>query len=498
MTTRDGHSELYLMNPDGLNVVRLTPTIAISVGHPAWSRDGAHIAFNCQVDNGNADICSINPDGTGFARLTTDLASEGEPTWSPDGQNIAFSSSQYGIAVMNADGSDVRQLGAGVSGEGLAWSPDGAQIAFYTTTFNSDGDPYFEIDLMQADGTNVRSLGYGGEAGAAWPAWMPMRVPIATFKFSCNGTTCSFDASGSKDAYGPITSYAWSFGDQMTGTGTTVSHTYAGGRAYTVTLTITDTNGATATKFQTVTIYPIAAFTAYCSGLTCNFDGSGSKDSNATITSYAWNFGDGVTAAGVTVTHTYAIGNFYNVTLTLTDSSSATGSQSKTININSPPVASFTSACNLLTCSFDGFASRDYDGTITSYAWNFGDGTAGSGTTLSHTYAAGRQYTVSLTVTDNAGATNVQSQTMIANSPPVASFTFSCSKFTCSFNGFASIDSDGTITSYAWKFGDSTTGSGPAVSHTYKTPGMYTVALTVTDNRGATGVQSNSVSVGRK
>lgn len=72
MTTRDGHSELYLMNPDGSNVVRLTYNVAFSVGHPAWSHDGARIAFNCQVESGNDDICAINPDGTGFARLTTE------------------------------------------------------------------------------------------------------------------------------------------------------------------------------------------------------------------------------------------------------------------------------------------------------------------------------------------------------------------------------------------------------------------------------------------
>ena len=94
-------------------------------------------------------------------------------------------------------------------------------------------------------------------------------------------------------------------------------------------------------------------------------------------------------------------------------------------------------------------------------------------------------------------SSNAQSQTVIANSPPVASFTFSCSRFTCSFNGAASYDSDGTITNYAWKFGDGTTGSGPAVSHTYASPGTYTVTLTVTDNGGATGFQSNSVTVVR-
>ena len=84
------HGELYLMNPDGSNVARLTYNVASSVGHPAWSPDGGRIAFNCEVESGNSDICLINIDGTGFVRLTTDPASESSPTWSPDSLSIAF------------------------------------------------------------------------------------------------------------------------------------------------------------------------------------------------------------------------------------------------------------------------------------------------------------------------------------------------------------------------------------------------------------------------
>jgi PKD repeat protein len=487
-TTRDGHSELYLMNPDGSNVVRLTSNVAYSVGHPAWSHDGTRIAFNCQVETGNDDICAINPDGTGFARLTTDSASGSGPAWSPDSQTIAFSS-QYGIAVMNPDGSDVRPLGAGVPGIDLAWSPDGAQIAFDDGNYGIDVVP--TLYTMKADGTNVTAF-----VASAWePAWVPAQVPIATFKFSCTGTDCNFDASNSKDFYGTITSYAWNFGDGMTGAGVSLAHTYAGGGNYTVTLIVTDNSGATGTKIQTITINPVAAFTFSCSVLTCNYDGSGSKDLNATITSYAWKFGDGTTGAGVGITHTYAAGGAYSATLTVTDSTGATSTQSATVNVNAPPISFFTFMCSALTCSFDGSGSRDPDGTITSYTWNFGDGAAGSGATVSHMYAAGGQYAVTLTVTDNGGATATQSNAVTANSPPVASIKFSCKGLKCSFDGSASTDSDGTVTSYVWNFGDGATGSGAMVTHSYAGPGTYTITLTVTDNGGVTGVKSNSVRV---
>jgi serine protease len=77
---------------------------------------------------------------------------------------------------------------------------------------------------------------------------------------------------------------------------------------------------------------------------------------------------------------------------------------------NQSPVASFTYTCTDLSCDFDGSGSNDPDGSIASYAWDFGDGNTDSGTTVSHTYAAGGTYTVVLTVTDNEGATGSDSQ----------------------------------------------------------------------------------------
>jgi subtilisin family serine protease len=81
------------------------------------------------------------------------------------------------------------------------------------------------------------------------------------------------------------------------------------------------------------------------------------------------------------------------------------------------------------------------------------------------------------------------------NQSPTASFTYSCTDLTCSFNGSASSDPDGSISSYAWNFGDGTTGTGATPSKTYASAGTRTVTLTVTDNGGATGSQSQSVTV---
>lgn len=85
---------------------------------------------------------------------------------------------------------------------------------------------------------------------------------------------------------------------------------------------------------------------------------------------------------------------------------------------NNPPVASFTYTTNDLTASFNASGSTDSDGSIVSYAWNFGDGTTGSGVTTSRAYAAAGTYNVTLTVTDNAGATGTQSKSVTVTAPP--------------------------------------------------------------------------------
>ncbi len=84
---------------------------------------------------------------------------------------------------------------------------------------------------------------------------------------------------------------------------------------------------------------------------------------------------------------------------------------------NQAPTASFTKSCTDLACTFDGSASSDPDGSIASYAWDFGDGNTGTGATPSHSYSAGGTYTVQLTVTDNGGLTNSTSQSVTVTAP---------------------------------------------------------------------------------
>ena len=159
------------------------------------------------------------------------------------------------------------------------------------------------------------------------------------------------------------------------------------------------------------------------------------------------------------------------------------------------PTAAFTVSCTLLVCSFDATGSTPPSGL--TYAWDFGDSSTGSGATPTHTYTSPGSVTVTLTVTDGLGqtATAVHAASPTAGPLPTASFTDSCTLLACTFDGTGSTGPTGGIASYAWDFGDKTTGTGPTPAHTYASPGTYQVTLTVTDGASQTNSTSQQLFV---
>lgn len=168
---------------------------------------------------------------------------------------------------------------------------------------------------------------------------------------------------------------------------------------------------------------PTAAFAETCTLLSCTFDNTSTDPNNDALT-YAWTFGDGGTSTEAEPTHDYAAAGTYTVKLTVTDDNNASDDFEKAITVGSTPgnqlpVAAFTPSCSSLDCTFTS-TSSDPDGTIASYSWDFGDGSpASTETSPSHTYGATEltTYTVTLTVTDNAGGTDTESHD-ISVSPP--------------------------------------------------------------------------------
>jgi len=268
-------------------------------------------------------------------------------------------------------------------------------------------------------------------------------------------------------------------------------------------------------------LVPVASFTCTPfsgqSPLAVLFDASSSKDPDGTIVSYEWDFGDGSSASGAAVSHTYATASArsYNVVLTVTDNDGNQATASQTVNVapqpsNSPPVAGFScdplSGVAPLEVTFNAASSYDSDGHIVSYYWLFGDGASDTGAMAIHTYRDVGTYTAVLVVTDNSGGADTASRSIVVtgtgNRPPVAAFSFVSDPtdgHSFSFDPSASYDPDGMLTHWTWDFGD---GSGLTVSqspmilnHRYSVAGTYAVTLTVYDNDGLTDAVTQGVTV---
>jgi PKD repeat protein len=169
--------------------------------------------------------------------------------------------------------------------------------------------------------------------------------PSASIAVSPNpveGAAVSFDGSGSSDPDSGVTlsSYSWSFGDGTGGTGETTEHTFAAAGTYTVTLTVTNSLGLKSSTSVQVTVadeLPAAAFTigagTHTTDQPVTFSAGGSVDPDGSVVTYVWEFGDGVSASGVTTSHTYRSAGTYTVTLTIVDSSGKTAATSQQVTV---------------------------------------------------------------------------------------------------------------------------------------------------------------------
>jgi PKD repeat protein len=394
-------------------------------------------------------------------------------------------------------------------GDGTATSfHAGRTLTAATHTYAAPGDYTVTLTLVDNRGnlaTGSEEISVGASPTAALTA-----SPTQLYD---DGGPVSFDASGSSDAGGSITSYAWDFGDGATVQGPTASHAYTTPGTYLVRLTVTDSLGLQDTATETVTVLdhpPVAAFdvsaTSPEAGQPVAFDGSSSSDSDGSILGYGWSFGDGHSALGETRSHTFATAGTYTVTLTVIDNRQQSTSVTQQVTVLPGPSARFTPPAGQ---TFDGTSIRfDATGstgggsgaTIANYAWSFGDGVTGTGATPSHVYATAGAYKVRLTVTDGAGVSSSTTQSVtVLDQPPIAMFGSSPAVpipgQPVSFDGRGSSDPDGTIASYAWDFGDGVTGTGAAPTHAYAGPGTYTVRLTVTDHAGQKTTVSRAVTV---
>lgn len=153
-----------------------------------------------------------------------------------------------------------------------------------------------------------------------------------------------------------------------------------------------------------------------------------------------------------------------------------------------------------LTVRFSSGGSTD-DGLIISRLWNFGDGQTSRDISPSHTFNTTGEFTVTLTLTDDAGAQASQFVVIFVTDAPVARIsvnatTAESAPATFGFDASSSFDPDGEIEAYQWDFGDGSREVIPVVVHTFAVAGTYRVRLTVTDNTGITGRVDQNIEVG--
>lgn len=352
----------------------------------------------------------------------------------------------------------------------------------------------------------------------------------------------NFSSAGSTDNDGIVTGYSWNFGDGNTSSQQNPAHTYSTGGLYSVSLTLTDDDSATSTKSISVTAIdpninqpPNAVVTASPNSgtapLVVNFSSAASIDTDGTINSYEWDFGDGVTSTQANPSHTYTTQGSFVCTLTVTDDDGAIGTTSVNINVSAP---NNNAALFILNANNDSqlyaltnglqISKTDIGETPLGIIYNPNLNPGNVNFTLtgpinqsksegpSAPYSLfgdigvdiqGKPFPVgnyTLIARPSVGATQTINFSVVSGPPgnvnPIAVAIGNQdvnTAFKVNFSSLGSTDNDGNIVGYSWNFGDGTTSSSQNPSHTYSSGGTKTVTLSVTDDDGGIGTTSIQV-----
>lgn len=376
--------------------------------------------------------------------------------------------------------------------------------------------------IFEAPGTYNVSMTTINDVGCYSDTTKPVVLgdpPAAKFGVSslnCTGDTITFsDSSASNGAN--IVKWNWSFGDGtslINTTGALVNKIYTTERSFAVSLQVENAEGCKSTPYiQNVTVHPKPfvdfVMTDVCvpAGITQFTNKSSITDESGASLNYLWNFGDGDSSNQINPAHSYKTGGLMTVTLRAISVFGCIKDSAKILsNIYPKPLAGFTNAADEV-CITDSVhfadASIAPNSSVTSWFWNFGDGTTSNLQNPVKKFAKSNGYTVTLYIKSAAGCvSDTFSKTIIVNEIPVAGFIVSdssCEKQRVAITDDSKANS-GNINKWNWIFGDGTTAdnfNGNPFLKTYDQAGTYTIQLTVETDKGCKSeVTSEVLNVG--
>ncbi|WP_370089268.1 PKD domain-containing protein [Ekhidna sp.] len=308
--------------------------------------------------------------------------------------------------------------------------------------------------------------------------------PATNFSYSgaCDGNIITF-ANESSVVEGNL-NYTWDFGDGSTSNQINPSHEYASEGVYTVSLEARNNLGGCFTILEKdVEVFQELSssfsFTSVCYGDEVVFDNT----SVGTGVTFNWNFGDGNTSSFFEPSHPYESPGSYIVSLKVTSNDGCVRESESRVDIYSNPTPIFIAEND---CADEEilFSNLTDETGVSSYFWDFGDGSTSTQREPIHSYSLNGSYTVSLTVETTNGCQTTVSDEIVIYEIPVADFRVSnvCDGSLSLFEN----ESTGSIKSYLWDFGDLTNSTQQNPSKQFLNPGTYNVTLTVQSTNGCT------------
>jgi len=363
----------------------------------------------------------------------------------------------------------------------------------YTITLSGDDDDaghdIFTLDLTNAPGSvTIDNL--------APRAYADVDIITALedelFEFSGSGTDLLSDGL----------TYYWDFDDGNSATGQVVTHPYVDEGIYLVTLTVTDSHGASGKDYLFVTVTNVNPIAEAGDDQVADEDdivyfyasGSGDTFSDHPLLFYAWDFGDGSKGYGEITDHVYTKNGLYIATLTVQDNNGAVDTDTLTVTVNNPAPYNPTITADQNVDEdelifFTGSAmDTPSDESLLTYVWNFDDGTMGYGRNPTHSYSPPGVYLVTLTVTDDdLSSANANTTILIVNVEPAAYAGATILKLygpsiTIEFEGRGfDTFSDQSSLAYEWDLGGGVYEYTPTVSVDFSATGIYYISFEVTD-----------------